>query len=241
MPYSSNPLVRKLFAFAPLTVEEQAGLASVQSAPIVVPRGKEVFREGQNGHRVFIIQAGWASSYKELPNGSRQIINIPIPGDCVGLRSVLLRTSDHGFSVLTDASLTTIDAPRMQQLFDEFPAIRAAFLWSAARDEAMAVEHLVGVGRRSALERTAHFFMELAERLMMVGLGTETQFKCPLNQYVLADALGLTPIHVNRVLRVLRERNLLTLRAGSVLIQDLPGLIKLASYRSVDNRRDGGN
>ncbi len=236
MPYFEDPLTRKLSVFCPLTEKEKAGLAQVRSTPIKVQRGKELFREGQNGHRVFIIETGWASSYKDLPDGGRQIINFPIPGDCVGLRSVLLQASDHAFSVLTDATLTTIDAPRMKQLFEDFPGIRAAFLWSAARDEAMAVEHLVGVGRRSAIERTAHFFMELAERLMLVGLATETQFKCPLNQYVLADALGLSAIHVNRVLRDLRERKLLGLRSGMVTIHDLQSLIKLANYHSVDSR-----
>jgi CRP-like cAMP-binding protein len=79
-------------------------------------------------------------------------------------------------------------------------------MWAASRDEAMVVEHLVNIGRRNAIERTAHFFMELAERLSLIGLGTEAEFKCPLTQFVLADALGLTAIHVNRVLRRLRER-----------------------------------
>ena len=93
------------------------------------------------------------------------------------------------------------------------------------------VEHLVNIGRRSALERTAHFFMELAERLSLVGLATETEFKCPLSQFVLADALGLTSIHVNRTLRQLRERNLLTIRRGTVTIHDLAGLRKLAGFQ----------
>jgi len=78
--------------------------------------------------------------------------------------------------------------------------------------------------------------MELAERLILVGLATETQFKCPLNQYVLADALGLSAIHVNRVLRDLRERKLLGLRSGMVTIHDLQSLIELANYHSVDSR-----
>ena len=239
MAFLQNPLIRKLSAFAPLKLEEQVRLAEVRSAPVKVDRGKELFREGQNGHQIFIIEAGWASSYKDLSDGSRQIINFPIPGDCVGLRSVLLHASDHAFSVLTDATLTTINATRMKQLFEDFPGIRAGFLWSAARDEAMAVEHLVGVGRRSAIERTAHFFMELADRLMLVGLATETQFKCPLTQYVLADALGLSPIHVNRVLRDLRERKLLSLKSGTVTILDLQGLLKLANYHSVNSGLSG--
>ncbi len=236
MPLSQSALITKLNAYAPLTKEEVTRLTEVQSRPIVVPRGKELFHEGQHGQMVFIVQCGWASSYKDVPDGGRQIINFAIPGDCVGLRSVLLKESDHAFSALTDSTLRTIDAARMAQLFDDFPRIRAGFLWSAARDEAMAVEHLVGIGRRSALGRVAHFFMELSERLMLVGLATETQFKCPLNQYVLADALGLSAIHVNRVLRVLRERGLLTVKSGSVLIHDLQGLGKIANYHSLNHR-----
>ena len=98
----------------------------------------------------------------------------------------------------------------------------------------MVVEHLVSVGRRSALESVAYFFLELHERLMLVGLATETQFECPLSQYVISDALGLTAIHVNRVLRQLREQDLLTVSAGKVSIHDLIGLRKLAGYHSAD-------
>ena len=119
----------------------------------------------------------------------------------------------------------------MMKCVTEYPRLGVALLWAASRDEAMVVEHLVNVGRRSALERTAHFFMELAERLSLVGLATEAEFDCPLSQFVLADALGLTPIHVNRVLRLLREQELLTLRKGTVRIHDLNALRKLAGYQ----------
>jgi CRP-like cAMP-binding protein len=92
---------------------------------------------------------------------------------------------------------------------------------------------LASVGHRSAIERTAYFFMKLAERLNLIGLATEIEFKCPLRQYVLADALGLSAIHVNRILRQLRERDLLTFRGGKVKIHDLSGLRRLAGFRGV--------
>jgi CRP-like cAMP-binding protein len=119
----------------------------------------------------------------------------------------------------------------MLSVFNEFPRLGAAILWSASRDEAMVVEHLVSIGRRSAIERTAHFFLELAERLHLVGPATEREFTCPLNQYVVADALGLSAIHVNRVLRELRERKLLTLKGRKVIIHDPVALKKLAGYQ----------
>jgi CRP-like cAMP-binding protein len=95
----------------------------------------------------------------------------------------------------------------------------------------MVVEHLVNIDRRNALERTAHFSMELAERLSLIGLGTEAEFKCPVSQFVLADALGLTAIHVNPVLRQLRGRELLTMKRGKVRIHDMHKLMTLAGFQ----------
>ena len=227
----SSLLAKKLGTFLPLSSGELDCLAEIQSKPLAVKRGKQLTQEGQTGHKAFVLQSGWACSYKDLPGGSRQIISFPIAGDCVGLRSVLLRTADHSFSALTDAVVSPVEGASIMKCVAEFPRLGTALLWAASRDEAMVVEHLVNIGRRSALERTAHFFMEMTERLSLVGLATEAEFDCPLTQYVLADALGLSPIHVNRVLRQLREQNLLTLRKGHVKIHDLHGLRELAGFQ----------
>ena len=236
VPHRNSMLARKLNSFVQLSDPELGCLAELQSRPVRVKRGKELVREGQTGHVAYILQSGWACSFKLLPDGGRQIITFPLPGDCVGLRSVLLRTSDHSFSALTDAVVSGVEAPRMMRLFNDFPRLAAAILWSASRDEAMVVEHLVSIGRRSAIERTAHFFFELWERLRLVGLATDEGFVCPLNQYVLADTLGLSAIHMNRVLRQLRERGLLTLKGRMVSIGDAAGLKAVAGYQ---DRREG--
>jgi CRP-like cAMP-binding protein len=224
-------LAKKLNAFVPLSSDELKCLADMQPTPVRVKRGQQLTHEGQTGHRVFVLQVGWACSYKLLPNGGRQIISFPIAGDIVGLRSVLLRTADHSFSALTDSVVNPVEGTHIMRCVTEFPRLGAALLWAASRDEAMVVEHLVNIGRRNAIERTAHFFMELAERLSLIGLGTEAEFKCPLTQSVIADALGLTAIHVNRVLRQLRELKLLTLSKGKAYIHDLDGLRKLAGFQ----------
>jgi CRP-like cAMP-binding protein len=143
----------------------------------------------------------------------------------------LLKTADHSFSAITDAVVSPVEGAHVWKCVTEYPRLGAAILWAASREEAMVVEHLVNIGRRSAIERTAHFFMEFAERLSLVGLATEAEFECPLSQFVLADALGLTAIHVNRVLRQLRDQDLLTVRKGRVRIHDLNGLRKLAGFQ----------
>jgi CRP-like cAMP-binding protein len=224
-------LARKLNKFLPLSADELNCLAEIQAAPIRVKRGKQLTQEGQTGHKAFVLQSGWACSYKDLHKGTRQIISFPIAGDCVGLRSILLKTADHSFSALTDAVVSSVEGDHIRRCVTEYPRLGTALLWAASRDEAMVVEHLVSIGRRSAIERTAHFFMELAERLNLVGLATEAEFECPLSQFVLADALGLTAIHINRVLRQLRDQDLLTVRKGTVRIHDLNGLRKLAGFQ----------
>ena len=229
---NDSVLTKKLNTFIPLSRDEKNCLAAMQLNPITMKRGSQLIQEGQTGHKAFILQSGWACSYKDLRNGARQIISFPIAGDCVGLRSVLLRTADHSFSTLTEAVVCPVKGDHISKCVTQFPRLGAALLWAASRDEAMVVEHLVNIGRRSAIERTAHFFMELAERLHLVGHATEAEFKCPLSQFVIADALGLTAIHVNRVLRQLRERELLSLIKGTVFVHDLNGLRELSGFQS---------
>lgn len=222
---------RKLNAFLPLSEDERKCLAEMQSPPRTVKRGQQLTEEGQTGQHAFVLLVGWACSYKDLPNGSRQIISFPVSGDVVGLRSILLRTADHSFSTLTEATVSLVNAPNVLRCIHEHPRLGAALLWSASRDEAMVVEHLVNIGRRSAVERTAHLFLEFAERLLLIGEATASGFYCPLSQPVLGDALGLTPIHVNRILRRLREQGLMTLHDSWVQIHDYREMKKLSGFQ----------
>lgn len=232
MSSMATPLAKKLNSFVALSADELACLDDLQSRRRSVAALTEIVHEGQTDHRAWILQAGWANCYKLVPNGGRQIIGFPLPGDFMGLRSMLLRTSDHSFASLTDAVVTAVSRQRMIEIFQEFPRLATAILWATSRDEAMVVEHLVNIGRRSAIERLAHLFLELGERLEMIGLVSSEGFACPLSQYVLADALGLTAIYVNCVLRQLRERELITLKAQQVIIHNLDGLRELAGYDS---------
>ena len=227
-----SALVRKLTRYLPLGADELAAIGRLEADRRFVAAGTELVHEQQVGHHAFILEDGWACSYKLLPDGGRQVIDFPIPGDVIGLRSVLLRASDHSFATITDVTVAEVSARQLVAAFEQQPRLGVAFLWAASRDEAMVVEHLVNCGRRSAMVRTAHFLLELGLRLQFAGLGSDAGFACPLNQYLLADAVGLTAIHVNRILRQLRERKLLTFRDGHVTFHDLPRLCQLAGHHS---------
>ncbi|MFZ1430970.1 MAG: Crp/Fnr family transcriptional regulator [Geminicoccaceae bacterium] len=225
-----SALTRKLAKFLHLGPTEMAALAKLEGKQRPVAAGTELVREREPGQHAYILEDGWTCSYKLLADGGRQVIDFPIPGDIIGLRGLLLRTADHSFAAVTDVTVAEVSARQLMDTLDHVPRLAAAMLWGASRDEAVVVEHLVNIGRRSALVRTAHLLVEMGLRLELAGLGSPAGFACPLNQYMLADALGMTAIHVNRILRQLRERGLLTFRDGRVTFHDLQGLRLLAGH-----------
>ncbi len=227
---AKTPLARKLGAYVGLTAAELTILDGFHNRKRRFPVGKDLVYEGQCNQCAYVLASGWACSYKLLPNGLRQIVDFQIPGDFLGLRSVLFRTADHNVEPVTPIEASELTADDLLSAFTATPRLATAVLWATSRDEAMVVEHLVGIGRRDAGQRTAHFLLELGARLKLVGLATNAGFDCPLSQSLLADALGLSAVHINRVLRQLREDGFLTFQKGRVAFDDLPGLIEFADF-----------
>jgi CRP-like cAMP-binding protein len=225
-----SALTRKLSAFVALSDVDLATLARFDRRRRSFQTGTEMIHEGQQNASAFVLADGWACSYKLLPDRTRQIVDFQIPGDFLGLRSILFRTSDHSIEAVTPIEAFEVLNSDLLDAFALAPRLATAVLWAASRDEAMVVEHLVNLGRRSAEERMAHFLLELGARLNLVGLGDKTGYPCPLTQYHLADALGLSAVHVNRVLRQLREEGLVTFQKGRVTFDDFEGLSAKAEF-----------
>ena len=234
-----SPFARKLGSFVALSGDELAALEALHGRRRTFAAGRDIVHEGQANSSAYIVASGWACSYKLLSGGSRQIVDFRIPGDFLGLRSVLFRTADHNIEPVTEVEASEVLAEDLLETFSRTPRLATAVLWAASRDEAMVVEHLVGIGRRDAKERTAHFLLELAARLKLVGLSTTAGYACPLSQYMMADALGLSAVHVNRVLRDLRESGLVTFQQGQVTFQDFDGLVALADFDTAYLDHDG--
>jgi CRP-like cAMP-binding protein len=225
-----SAFARKLGAFVTLSGEEMAALDRLHSRRKRFSAGRDMVHQGQVNQSAYILASGWVCSYKLLSGGKRQIVDFQIPGDFLGLRSVLFRTADHNIEPVTRVEASEVLSSDLLDTFSKTPRLATAVLWAASRDEAMVVEHLVGIGRRDAKERTAHFLLELGARLKLVGLGSTLGYSCPLSQSLLADAMGLSAVHVNRVLRELREDGLVTFQYGKVTIHDLDGLVALADF-----------
>jgi CRP-like cAMP-binding protein len=185
-----SPLTRKLSAFVALSDVELAVLERLHQRRRSFVAGRDMVHQGQTAQAAYILSAGWVCSYKLQADGTRQIVDFQVPGDFLGLRSVLLRTSDHSFEPIVDIEAAEVLTSDLLDAFAQTPRLATAILWAASRDEAMVVEHLVGIGRRDADARMAHFLLELGSRLALVGMGSKEGYDCPLTQYHLADTLG---------------------------------------------------
>lgn len=234
-----SPLTKKLSAFVALSTPEIETLSRFHRRRRTFQVGHEIIHEGEKHQSAYILAEGWACSYKLLTDGDRQIVDFQVPGDFLGLRSVLFRTADHSVEAVTEIQASEVLISDILDGFSGSPRLATAVLWAASRDEAMVVEHLVNLGRRSAEERMGHFLLELGTRLQLVGIGDRSGFECPLTQYHLADVLGLSAVHVNRVLRQLRELGLVTFRKARVDFDDFKGLVKFANFDTEYLDQDG--
>nr|WP_306264865.1 Crp/Fnr family transcriptional regulator [Pararhizobium sp. IMCC3301] len=230
MNIQNSPLTRKLGSYVVLSDNDLDVLAQLHKRRRIFVPGVDMIHEGQKNQPAYILANGWAISFKILRDGTRQIVDIQVPGDFLGLRSLLFRTSDHNIEPITRVEASVVQAGDLFDAFTRTPRLATAVLWAASRDEAMVVEHLVGLGRRDAAERTAHFLLELGARLKLVGLAKLDGYDCPLSQHVLSDALGLSAVHINRVLRQLREEGMLTFRNGHVSFDDFDRLVAFADF-----------
>ena len=225
-----TPLTRKLAQLVSLTVEEIAVLRDLQSATRLVGRNREIISEGRKYDALLVLIEGVSIRYRVLHDGRRQILNITLPGDFIGFPGCFFENALYSIAALTDCVVSSIPFAQLLGFFETYPRLAAAIFWSFSCETAMYAEHLIDVGRRSALERVAHFLLELATRLQAIGLADECSYQMPLTQELIGDALGLSVPHVNRTLRQLREENLVAIEGQRVVIKNVEALSRLADF-----------
>jgi len=223
-----NHFVQKLKNLAELNSADTDAIIALTSHSRQYSSKQDMIREGDRPGPVFVILKGWACRYKILPSGTRQIMAFLLPGDACDLHVGILTEMDHNHQALTPCEVALIPGDRMEALLEDHPAIARAMYKSQLIDEGILRAWIVSMGRRSSVERVAHLMCELYLRSCSINSTNEVAF--PISQIVLADALGMTPLHVNRTLKELRVRGAMSLQRGNLLVSDPLKLVEIAGF-----------
>lgn len=194
------------------------------------PEGRALVRTGTTLSASTLLVEGIVCRYKDLADGQRQIMELHVAGDFVDLHGFLLKQLDHNVGAMTPVRVALVPHDALRGITETHPHLGRMLWFSTLLDAAIHREKILSIGRRSALARIAHIFCELLVRLRIVGLADDKGYALPLTQADLADVTGLTSVHVNRMLKKLRDENLLTFRGGRVAIDNWERLQRIAEF-----------
>ena len=223
-------LLLKLRARDLLSGEEEEVLRASVSEIREFPAGRTIVRTGSTLSASTLLVDGIVCRYKDLADGQRQIMELHVAGDFVDLHGFLLKQLDHNVGTMTPVRVASFPHEAIRGITETHPHLGRMLWFSTLLDAAIHREKILSIGRRSALARIAHILCELLVRLRIVGLAEDSGYALPLTQADLADVTGLTSVHVNRMLKKLRDENLLTFRGGTVTIEDWDRLQRVAEF-----------
>ncbi|MFT3973640.1 MAG: Crp/Fnr family transcriptional regulator [Amaricoccus sp.] len=201
---------------------------------LVVDPGATILLEKSASPHVYTMLEGWAYRHKEIEDGRLQVLNFALPGDLLGLQLAILNDMQHTVTALTRVRLCVFQRDNVWSVYRDHPTLGFTMTWVAAREEQLLDGHLLSVGQRSAIERTVYLALHLYDRAKAVGYAADDLLPAPFGQTHFADALGITPVHLSRTLRKLRDRELMRWQDGVIRLLDRPGLEALAAYERTE-------
>ena len=225
-----DAMTRRLRTTSAIDEEDIEVIGSLPIDLRILGPGEYVVRDGERSTACCLLAEGFCIRSKTTWEGRRQILSIHIPGEIPDLQSLYLHVMDHDLVTLTEAQVGYIPHAALQDIVRRRPNI-AAVLWrDSLVDAAMFREWIVNVGQRPAASRLAHIVVELRARLKIIGRGEGNRIDMPLTQEQIGEAMGITPIHANRIIKQLREEGVLEFQRGHVTVLDESKLEELAHF-----------
>ena len=220
----------KVCARSELSAEEQEAVLALPATPRRVEAHRDIVRAGETVEQACLVADGLVARFAQMEDGQRQLVSLHLPGDMPDLHSLVLPAAPAPLVALAPTTLFHIPHSALRDLTVRYPAIAAAFWRECVVDSDIIAQWLVSVGRRDARGRLAHLLCEMAVRSHQLDRFADGAFLFPITQEQMADALGLTPVHVNRTLRALREEKLVRASRGEIVILDWEGLVFAAGF-----------
>ncbi len=219
--------------FRPFSDAELASISSLKADHISLPAKSDIVTEGEVGGNLYTLYEGWAFRYKKLLGGGRQIFDLLLPGEIIGLSSALLGTVRHSVQALTPVSLCVMDGYPLPQLLRRHVDLTLDLLRWRVEEEHRADMRLALLGRRKPLQRVGYLMLETLDRLRRLDLADGTMCPFPLQRQHLADATGLSMIHLNRTLGHLRDEGLAAIEDKMLIVFDRRRLAELTGYEAL--------
>ena len=213
-------LLRQLELYSKLPEEDRDLVLGLPHRLRRLDAGSYLVREGDRPSFCMVLVSGYAFRQKTTGQGARQILALCIPGDAVDLQNMFLDVSDHSVQLLTQCTVADVPRDVMQNVVLKRPAIGTAIIELSLVEASILREWVVNIGRRDARARIAHILCEFAVRLESRGLAQDQGFVLPMTQEQLADATGLTSVHVNRVLKSLETEGLISRKRRNIHFDD---------------------
>jgi CRP-like cAMP-binding protein len=228
-----SPLLKKLMQFSDFSENDRRLINELTSERQKEYEAREdVIREGEHSHDIHVVLSGLACRYKILENGARQIMAFLVPGDPCDSEIFILEAMDHNIGTLAPSLVASVSGARMKELLLNRPSIALAFWWNTLQDEGVLRERIIDEGRRDAYSRVGFLIYEIFLRMRAFGAIEDQKFDFPVTQTDLADATGLTPVHINRMLKQLRDEKLIAIDGKTWTVLDPQGLRKAANYEA---------
>ena len=226
-----HPFVARLLQLVDLKAADLKGLDDIIDGELVIRKRRDLIADGYEYRKLCFVKDGYAVRYKLLRNGKRQILNVILPGDIVGLPGSFYERAVYSVTAITDLRMNVCSLESYVQLCYRHPQYGLALTWFAVQEAATYAEHVIDVGRRTPIERLSHFLLELHARLQADGRADKTRFTLPFSQEVIADVLGLSVPHLNRMMQQLRSEKLITDSERVVEFLDADAMQTLAHYQ----------
>lgn len=225
------PFVARLSHYMALSAGDLKSLDAIIDGELTIRKRRDLIVDGYEYRKLCFVNEGYAMRYKLLRNGKRQILNVILPGDVVGLPGSFYERAVYSVTAISDLTMHVCPLDAYVQLCYQRPQFGLALSWIAVQEATTYAEHIIDVGRRTPIERLAHFLLELHERMLAVGRAGHDRFTLPFSQEVIADVLGLSVPHLNRMMQQLRAEKLIADSERVVAFVDAAALQALAHYQ----------